>query len=165
MNYIKRNYKSVIIKNGHLKTVYEKPEQADAASMIRYENPLTVHPDLNGAMQRLAPHVRNISGLSFIQDLSVSGYIKVNSGDSQLLTIFSRVGEGCDDCNHKGVSTLESRIYIGKDNYLALKELLEALEMIEKEADAYIDFGKNFETDSVFVMEKKDLEELKMVSE
>ena len=66
MNYLKRNYKSVIIKNGHLKTVYEKPEQADTASMIKYENPLSVHPDLADAMQKLAPHVRNISALSIM---------------------------------------------------------------------------------------------------
>jgi len=165
MNYLKRNYKSVIIKNGHLKAVYEKPEQADTASMIKYENPLSVHPDLADAMQKLAPHVRNISALSIMQELYVLGYIKVNSGDSQLVTIFSRVGEGCDDYARKGVSTLESRIYVGKDDYSALKDLMDIMDSIEREADAYIDFGKNFETDSAFEMAEKDIEELKMVNQ
>lgn len=164
MNYLKRNYKSVIIKNGHLKAVYEKPEQADTTSMIKYENPLSVHPDLMAAMQKLVPHVRNISALSIIQELYVIGYIKMNSGDSQLLTIFSRVGEGCEDYAHKGISTLESRIYVGKDDYYALQGLMDAIELIEREADAYIDFGKNFETDSVFKMAAKDIERLKIVN-
>ena len=39
------------------------------------------------------------------------------------------------------------------------------MDSIEREADAYIDFGKNFETDSVFEMAEKDIEELKTVNQ
>ena len=54
-------------------------------------------------MQRFAKHVRNISGLSIVQKLFVLGYICINSGNCQLLRIYSRVGEGCEDMRNKAL--------------------------------------------------------------
>jgi hypothetical protein len=157
MKKIVRLYKSIIIKNGHLKAVYERNEPCEGSSVITYENQTPVHNDMIKSMQHLATHVRNISGLSIIQKLFVLGYIKVNSGDAQLITIFSRVGEDCENNDIKGVSSLESRVYIGKGNYYDENGLAEAIKLVENEADAYIDRGKNFEGDCAYVFDNEDL--------
>ena len=49
-NIIDRCYRSVFIKEGHLKAVYERNEPCDGCSLITYENRTPVHPDLTEAM-------------------------------------------------------------------------------------------------------------------
>jgi hypothetical protein len=156
-NIIDRCYRSVFIKEGHLKAVYERNEPCDGCSLITYENRTPVHPDLTEAMQRFAKHVRNISGLSIVQKLFVLGYICINSGNCQLLRIYSRVGEGCEDMGRKGISSLESRLYLGRGEYYDENSILEIMEKIEKESNAYIDRGKTFEGECAFVIDNEDL--------
>lgn len=154
-----RDFKIISLKDGHLKTRYEEYDQnQDDNVEITYRNERGIHPDLSVAMQGLAAHVRRLLGLPDGLGLYVIGFYKQNVGNSRLVTIYSRLG--ATDERDKGIASLAARLYLGRDDYEAVEQLLEAMGECEREAILYMNDGKGFEADEAINIADEDLLEL-----
>ncbi len=151
-----RDFKIISLKDGHLKARFEEYDQnQDDNAEITYKNERGIHPDLSEAMQGLAPHVLRLLGLPDMLNFRVIGYYKQNVGDSQLITIYCRLG--ATDERDKGIASLAARLYLGRDDYAAVQQLLEAMDACEHEVSLYINDGKGFESDEAIAITDEDL--------
>ena len=130
----------------------------DDNAEITYKNERGIHPDLSEAMQGLAPHVLRLLDLPDRPDFRVIGYYKQNVGDARLITIYCRLG--ATDERDKGIASLAARLYLGRDDYAAVQQLLEAMDACEHEVSLYINDGKGFESDEAIAITDEDLLEL-----
>lgn len=156
-NQILREFKQVSIKQNCLRVVYDTYVTSSGDTFtIAYRNATPIHPDLDRAMQRLSVHVGKIIG----QDtppgsLRITGFLRQNSGDAQLLTIYTEnlpVQHG-----RRPVANSAVRLYIGRDEYDAIDLLLEDLACCEREALQYIDNGKTYEYEQALHFTDDDL--------
>ena len=154
MNKTLRTFSFLSIKDGKFKARYEAfTEDTGDNRVITYENEDAVHSDLTEAMQRLAYHTVNFTGLVAIDDrLIITGYQRQNCGDAQLLTIYARLEYGNATCGN-----VSARFYIGRDEYPSIDLLLEDLSACEREALAYIETGKRMEHDAFIRLDDNDV--------
>lgn len=152
-----RTFSFLSIKDGKFKARYEAFTEATGDNrVITYENEDAVHSDLTEAMQRMAYHTVNFTGLVAIDDrFIITGFQRQNCGDAQLLTIYARLEKDNMTCGN-----VAARFYIGRDEYPSIDLLLEDLSACEREALAYIEAGKRLEHDAFISLDDNDLETL-----
>lgn len=145
-----KTFSLISIKDNHFKARFEAfTENTGDTRVVTYENESPIHSDMNEAMQRLAYHVVNLSGLVAMDDsIVITGYQRQNCGNAQLLTIYARL----ENCNVT-CGNLVARVYLGRDEYSSIDLLLEDLSACEREAVAYIETGKRFEHDAFIVID------------
>lgn len=151
-----KTFSLISIKDEHFKARYEVyNENTGDNHVITYENTVPVHHDLYEAMQRLVYHVSNFTGV--VASLNITGYLRQNCGNAQLLTIYARVENYIgDQCGN-----LAGRFYLGRDEYASIDLLLEDLSACEREALSYIEKGKRIEHDAFIYLDDNELSTLK----
>ena len=157
MNKTEKTFSFISVKDSFFKARYEVLDESTGDNhVITYENKAPVHPSLSEALQRMAYHVVNFTGLVAVDDnFQITGYQRQNCGDAQLLTIYARVGTSEEFCGN-----VVSRFHIGRDEYASIDLLLEDLSSCEREALAYIETGKRLEHDVFIRLDNDDLQTL-----
>jgi len=155
---ILREFKQVSIKQNCLRVVYDTYVTATGESFtISYRNQTPIHPDLDRAMQRLVSHVSKIIGLyTPATGMRITGFMRQNSGDAQLLTIYTE--SLSTQPGRRPVGNSAVRLYIGRDEYDEIDLLLEDLAGCEREALLYIDNGKTYEYEQALHFSDEDLD-------
>lgn len=93
MNKTEKTFSFISVKDSFFKARYEVLDESTGDNhVITYENKAPVHPSLSEALQRMAYHVVNFTGLVAVDDnFQITGYQRQNCGDAQLLTILSLI--------------------------------------------------------------------------
>ena len=128
MNKTEKTFSFISVKDSFFKARYEVLDESTGDNhVITYENKAPVHPSLSEALQRMAYHVVNFTGLVAVDDnFQITGYQRQNCGDAQLLTIYARVGTSEEFCGN-----VVSRFHIGRDEYASIDLLLEDLKLFK----------------------------------
>ena len=102
MNKTEKTFSFISVKDSFFKARYEVLDESTGDNhVITYENKAPVHPSLSEALQRMAYHVVNFTGLVAVDDnFQITGYQRQNCGDAQLLTIYARVGTSEEFCGN-----------------------------------------------------------------
>lgn len=154
MNKTEKTFSLISIKDEKFKARYEVLDESTGDNhVITYENSYPVHPDQYEALQRMAYHAVNFTGLMAMDDnFLITGYQRQNCGNAQLLTIYARV-----ETSEGFRGNVVARFHIGRDEYASIDLLLEDLSACEREALAYIEKGKRLEHDTFIRLDENEL--------
>lgn len=147
-----QTFYQISLKDNQLKAEIEvyDPRHDDTYRTV-YHNESPVHEEFILAMQSLLFHIEKITGTSY-HNLTVDGYYRQPSGNSELLTIYAHLATAS-----ASTTNLAVRLHLGKDEYAWIDRLLEDLSLCEREALLYISKGKRYGIDQFLTFEDEEV--------
>lgn len=136
-----REYKSISIKRGSVKTTYEEynVENGDK-HVIKYENKTQPHDDFVEAMEALLPFAERIIGFG-LPDCTLTGYSIGMSGEER--TIYLYLEKRPEEDRLSNSITVRTRC--GMDCLTEWDRMAEQIRRIEQEMNLYMRQGKAYQ--------------------